>query len=87
MSENIDSKNFQLRVECYAGYRAEQHPLRFHIGKRCIEVVEIIDQWQGPDYRYFKVRGNDQGIYILRYSATEDQWELTLFDSGMNQQG
>lgn len=82
MNKDVESNKFQLRVECYAGYRAEEQPLRFHMGNRCVEVNEIIDQWLGPDYRYFKVRGDDQGIYILRYSDTKDQWELTVFDSG-----
>jgi len=74
--------NLIIRVECYAGYRAEERPLRFFIRNRCVTVSETLDQWQGPDYRYFKVRGDDKGIYILRHSSAEDTWELTMFDSG-----
>ena len=73
---------FSLRVECYAGYQAEERPLRFHIGQRLVEITEVIDQWLAPDHRYFKVRGSDEGIYILRYDAKIDQWELILFDQG-----
>jgi hypothetical protein len=66
-----------MKVECYAGHRGEETPRRFYLGKRGIEVVEVLDRWIDPAHRYFKLR-----IYILRYSASEDAWELTLFDSG-----
>ena len=71
-----------VRVVCYAGYRAEQTPVRFFLGERRIEVSEVIDRWLDPAHRYFKLRGDDRGIYILRYSVDADRWELTLYDSG-----
>ena len=77
-----DTNPLAVRVVCYAGYRAEQTPLRFYLGERCIEVAEVIDRWLDPAHRYFKLRGDDHGIYILRYSAGDDCWELTLYDSG-----
>jgi len=49
---------------------------------KSVEVIEVVDRWLDPDHRYFKVRGDDKGIYILRYSTSEDAWEMTLFDSG-----
>lgn len=73
---------FAVQVECYAGYRGGQEPRRFHLGERTIEAAEIIDQWQGPDYRYFKLRGNDGAIYILRHDEPADRWEMTMFDTG-----
>jgi len=76
------NNGFVVQVECYAGYRAEQRPRRFRFGQRTIMVVEIIDQWQGPDYRYIKLRGDDGAAYILRHDETEERWELTMFDSG-----
>lgn len=76
-----------LRVECHAGYRGEESPLRFHIGTRTIEVVEVIDRWLSPDHRYFKVLGDDDGVYILRYDTSSNLWELTLFDArGLKQE-
>ena len=71
-----------MKVECYAGHRGEETPRRFYLGKRGIEVVEVLDRWIDPAHRYFKLRGNDGGIYILRYSTSEHVWELTLYDSG-----
>ena len=70
-----------LQVECYAGYRGEETPRRFTIGTRGIEVLEVIDQWLAPDHRYFKVKGDDDGVYILRHDVASNRWELTLYDA------
>jgi hypothetical protein len=77
-----EDKTATIRVECYAGHRAEVAPLRFFIGRRAIEVSEIIDRWLDPAHSYFKLRGDDGGIYILRHDQAADAWEMTLFDSG-----
>jgi hypothetical protein len=69
-----------VRVECYAGYRGEETPRRFHLGERRIEVAEVLDRWLAPDHRYFKVRGDDGALYILRHDPDADGWELTLYD-------
>lgn len=70
-----------IRVECYSGYRGEESPRRFHMGERCVEIVEALDRWLAPDHRYFKVRGDDGSIYILRHDASTSTWELTVFES------
>jgi hypothetical protein len=72
----------RIQVECYAGYRGEESPRRFTLGKRWIEAEKILDRWIGPDHRYFKVLGDDGAIYILRYESSNDRWELTLYNSG-----
>jgi hypothetical protein len=71
-----------VRVGCYAGYRAEESPQRFFLGAREVKVVEIIDRWLDPACSYFKVRGNDNGIYILRYTQDSGAWDMLLFSSG-----
>ncbi len=71
-----------IRVECYAGHCTEESPRRFFLGDREIGVQEIIDRWLDPDHSYFKVRGDDGDIYILRYDPGADCWEMTLFSSG-----
>lgn len=73
---------FTVNMECYSGYRGEESPRRFTSGGKTIDVVEIIDRWLSPQYRYFKVRGSDEAIYIFRHDTVNQQWELTLFDSG-----
>ena len=70
-----------VRVECYAGYRAEEAPQRFFIGRREIRVTEIIDRWLDPHNSHFKVRGDDGGIYILRYDQKAGSWDMILFNS------
>jgi len=77
-----DEETTVVRVECYAGYRAEESPRRFFIGRREIRVVEIIDRWLSPFQSHVKVRGDDGGIYILRYDPDADAWEMVLFNSG-----
>ena len=72
----------EIKVECYAGYRGEETPVRFYLGERCIEVTEVLDRWLDSTHRYFKLRGDDKGIYILRHATRKDLWEMTSFDSG-----
>jgi len=69
-----------VRVECYAGYRGEETPRRFYLEKRRIEVAEVLDRWLAPDHRYFKLRGGDGALYILRHDVAADRWELILYD-------
>jgi hypothetical protein len=75
----MQGKPFVIRVECYAGYRGEQSPRRIHLGKRPIAVTEILDQWLAPEHRYFKIRGDDSGTYIIRHDTRTDIWELTMY--------
>ena len=69
-----------IRVSCYAGYRGEETPERFFLNEREVAVDEVLDRWLAPDHRYFKVRGDDRAVYILRHDVPSDRWELTLFD-------
>lgn len=72
----------RVRVECYAGYRSEETPRRIFVGDRAVAVVDVLDRWLSPEHRYFKLRGDDGGIYILRHDVARGQWDLTLYDSG-----
>jgi hypothetical protein len=54
---------------------------RFRLDGRRVEVIENLDRWFGPDYAYFKVRGSDGNLYILRLDEARDAWELTMFQS------
>jgi hypothetical protein len=65
-----------VRVECYAGYRADERPEAFWLQGRRIAVREILDRWLGEDHAYFKVTGEDGVRYILRRDDCRDQWEL-----------
>jgi hypothetical protein len=74
--------SLRLKVECYAGYRADERPLRFTpqaASARTYEVKEILDQWYGIGYRCFKVRADDNHQYILRHNEADDFWTLESF--------
>ena len=71
---------FTISVSCYAGYRGEETPRGFSLGERRIEVAEVVDRWLAPDHRYFKIRGDDGNIYIIRHDVGRGEWQLTLFD-------
>ena len=73
--------NFQMtvRVECYAGHRGEETPRVIVIDDRRINVVEILDRWLAPDHRYFKLKGDDGDVYIVRHDPARLLWELTMF--------
>lgn len=68
-----------IKVECYSGYRGEQTPRRFWLGQRCVAVDQMVDCWLAPDHRYFKVMGDDGGLYILRHDPYRERWEITYF--------
>jgi L-ascorbate metabolism protein UlaG (beta-lactamase superfamily) len=69
-----------VTVECYAGYRGDERPIRFHLGERSIEVADVVDRWLAPDHRYFKVRAVEGDTYILRHDLRSGHWELTMFE-------
>lgn len=73
----------ELKVECYAGCRADERPLRFAFREkqeaRAYEVKQVLDQWYGIGYRCFKVEADDGSLYILRHQESEDRWFLDSF--------
>lgn len=72
----------RVSVECHAGYRGEERPVRIRFPDRLVDVVEILDQWLAPDHRYFKVRTAEGDTCILRHDSAADAWELTYFERG-----
>jgi hypothetical protein len=66
-------------VECYAGHRGEQTPRTLILGDRRIAVVEVVNAWLAPDYRYFELSGDDGYTYLVRNDERSSTWELTMF--------
>jgi hypothetical protein len=60
----------RIEVSCYAGYRADERPVRFRLGEVWYSVEEVLDRWYGPESRFFKVRAEDGNLYILRRGRT-----------------
>jgi hypothetical protein len=75
----------RLVVNSYAGLRGMQMPRKIHFGQNQVEVVEVIDQWYGTDYRYIKVRGDDEGLYVLYVHDAHQDWKLVMFISARGQ--
>ncbi len=71
----------QIRAETYIEDGVEKLR-RCYFDGRQIEITENIDQWHGDDHCYFKVRGRDGSLYILRRADTRDDWELTMYQRG-----
>jgi hypothetical protein len=76
----MTERSIEVRVECYSGYRGEETPRSFYLESRRIEVLEVLDRWLAPDHRYFKLRGDDGAVYILRHDSAAGRWELIFFD-------
>lgn len=77
----MQSNPLELQVACCVGDRGEQEPYRIWFGERAVEVTEILDRWLAPDHRYFKIKGDDRGLYIIRHDEASGRWELILFTS------
>jgi len=71
----------KLTVECYAGRKADERPVRFCLDEREYLVEEVLDQWYGEDCVSYKVLADDGNLYILRQqtSTPDGAWELVSF--------
>ena len=75
-------RDILIKVECYAGYTGEETPRVLVLGDRRVAVVDVIDRWLAPDHRYFKIRGDDGNLYIVRQDVASGEWTLTMFERG-----
>jgi hypothetical protein len=73
----------RIQIEPHADLRAA--PRSLFRGERRIDIIEIMDQWYGPDYRYVKVRAHDGSMYILRFGESRDECEIIMFSSARAQ--
>jgi hypothetical protein len=76
---------FEIKVECYAGYKAGEYPRRFYLDDFCFEIKEILDRWYQEEnsngFRkaiYFKVKASDNKIYILKNETDTGNWYLWI---------
>jgi len=65
-----------VRVEWYAGYRAEETPRRLFIRDRRVEVRDVLERWRTPAGRGFRVRGDDGADYVLVQEQVSGVWTL-----------
>lgn len=72
-----------MRIQVEPGLTAFRMPLpkQLLLNGRRIDIVEILDQWYGPDYRYVKMKDRNGALYILRYDEISANWHLTMYTS------
>jgi hypothetical protein len=70
----------RVQIDPHADFRA-MPPRTLYWGERRIDIIEMIDQWYGPGYRYVKVKAHDSSVYILCFDEIRDRWELIMFSS------
>jgi hypothetical protein len=75
----------RIEVESDTGESGIEKPRRIRLNGRVIEIVEVIDRWPGRDHHYFKVKGDDSNLYIIRLDEARHSWELTMFQSPLAQ--
>lgn len=73
-----------VEVECYAGYRADERPVRLKLGGQTLEIEEVEDRWYSPGETYFRVRVVGGDRYVLRHIEAQDVWSLEGFRRGAN---
>jgi uncharacterized protein (UPF0128 family) len=71
----------KLSVECYAGHKADERPVRFWLAGKQYQVEAVLDQWYDPGRIFFKVRADDGNLYILRQQTSQPDgaWDLVSF--------
>ena len=53
----------KLNVECYAGRKADERPIRFRLEGRQYLVEAVIDQWYDPERIFYKVDADDGNLH------------------------
>jgi hypothetical protein len=74
-----------VRVDCSSDGKTQARPVRFWIKEHSWMVEEVLDRWYGRTDTFYRVRANDQNLYILRHSegSNSEAWSLESFrDSG-----
>lgn len=70
-----------LRVECYAGYKGDERPVKIQLGEQMFDVAEVEDRWYSPGATYFRVLLPNGERYVLRREDVQDLWTLEAFRS------
>jgi hypothetical protein len=68
-----------MRVECYAGYKGDERPVKVQIGEKMVDVAEVEDRWYSPGATYFRVLLASGERYVLRREDIQDLWTLQAF--------
>jgi hypothetical protein len=70
-----------VHVECYAGYKGDERPIKLQIGNDMVEVADVEDRWYSPGATYFRVLLANGERYVVRREDAQDVWTLEAFRS------
>jgi hypothetical protein len=70
-----------VHVECYAGYKGDQRPLKPQIGNDMVEVVDVEDRWYSPGATFFRVLLANGERCVVRREDAQDVWTVEAFRS------
>jgi hypothetical protein len=72
-----------VKVECHAGYKADEYPKCFYRNGKWYEIKEIMDRWYQGDLNpewpvadYFKVVTVNGEQFILKHETECDAWYI-----------
>lgn len=72
-----------IKVECYAGAKADETPRRFYVEGQVVDVSEVTDRWYQVESKpelsradYFKVIAPEQRQCLLKHDLESDEWFL-----------
>ena len=68
-----------MRVECYAGHRGDERPVAFWLDAERIAIEAVLDAWTTENGTFFRVRGSDRRVSVLRRDDSHDCWHLISF--------
>jgi hypothetical protein len=68
-----------VRVECYAGYKADERPMRALLDGQMIDITAVEDRWYSPGSTYFRVLLCNGERYVLRRQEAQDVWTIEAF--------
>ena len=73
----------RVAVESYAGFKADERPVRLKLGGETLPVVEVEDRWYSPGETFFRVRVEGGDRYVLRHAEAQDIWSLEAYRSAV----
>lgn len=65
-------------VECHSEYTYAERPIALTWEGRRLSIAEILDRWQIPGGRCFRVRTEDGQVFELFYGELYDEWRINL---------
>jgi hypothetical protein len=70
-----------VHVQCYAGYKGDERPIKLQIDEQMVDIAEVEDRWYSPGATYFRVLLANGERYVLRREDAQDVWTLQAFRS------